>query len=165
MKRLLVGLGLFVAGCVFLSVPSSAADTPDTAGAKATREKKLKAKLTLDLDKKMLRPLIFEDLPAAVKESTNLTLKIIPNPGDGITLTSSFGPFKGDMTLEEVLNKICEDKSWGWYVNSTKVGDQKDGAIILTTNSKERGYKEGTGPGAKKEDPKSKTKPKDKSKE
>ena len=48
---------------------------------------------------------------------TGLTLKIDPEPGAGVTLTSSFGPFKGEMTLEEVLNKICEDKSWGWYVN------------------------------------------------
>jgi len=69
-----------------------------------------------------------------------------------------------------VLNKICEEKSWGWYVNVGPATDQKNGAIFLTTNPKERGYKEGTGPGsgkevAKKDDPKTKEKPKEKPKD
>ncbi|HVK11911.1 MAG TPA: hypothetical protein VM597_24270 [Gemmataceae bacterium] len=164
MTRLFLGLGMLVASS-FLTLSTSAADPPDSPGAKATREKKLKAKLDLDIDKKMLRDLINSELPLAVKDKTSLTLKIVLEPGAGVTLTSSFGPFKGEMTLEEVLNKICEDKSWGWYVNSTKVGDQKDGAIILTTNPKQRGYKEGSGLDAKKDEPKSKTKPKEKSKD
>ena len=47
----------------------------------------------------------------------------MPAPGtQGVTLTSSFEPFKGEMTLEEVLNKICEDKRWGWYVNIGQTG-------------------------------------------
>ena len=140
--------------------PARAADTPpDSPGAKATREKKLTAKLKLDIDKKMLRPIIQDDLPTAVKEMTGLTLKIDVIPGQGVTLTSSF-ELKGDMTLEEALDRICKDKSWGWYINSTKVGDQKDGMIYITTNSKEHGYKEGT---AAKDDPKDK--PKDKTKD
>jgi hypothetical protein len=162
--RLLLGLGVLAAASfLILSGPVPAADPPDTAGAKATREKKLKAKLDADLEKKMLRELI-KDLQTVAKDQTKLTLKIVTDP-KGITLTSSFGPFKSGMTIEEILNAICDDRSWGWYVNSTKVGDQNDGAIFLTTNSKQRGYKEGAGPDAKKEDPKSKTKPKDKSKE
>src|SRR5205085_12384227 len=81
------------------------------------------------------------------------------------TLTSSF-ELKGEMTLAEALDKLCADKSWGWYVNIGKKDDQKDGAIFLTTNSKEHGYKEGTGPGAgkevaKKDEPKTKDKGKD----
>jgi len=130
----------------------------------ATREKMLPAKLKLDIDKKMLRAIISDDLPAAVKEATGLTLKIEPAPGQGVTLTSSF-ELKGEMTLTEALDKLCSDKSWGWYVNVGKVGDQKDGAIFLTTNSKEHGYKEGTGPGgkevAKKDDAKGKEKAKE----
>lgn len=160
-------LSLSAACLLALAGPTPApAAEPDSPGAKATREKKLKAKLTLDIDKKMLRILIQDDLPAAVKEATGLTQKIEIPPGmAGVTLTSSFGPFKGEMTLEEVLNKIVAEKDWGWYVNSTKVGDQKDGAIFLTTNPKERGYKEGSGPKevAKKDDPKDK--PKDKPKD
>ena len=47
-------------------------------------------------------------------------------------MTSSFGPFR-EMTFEEVLNKICEEKSWGWYVNVGPASDQKNGSIFLTT--------------------------------
>jgi hypothetical protein len=156
-------------GCLVLSFPLTAsADTPENPRVKATREKMLPAKLKLDIDKKMLRAIITDDLPAAVKDATNgLVLKIEPAPGQGVTLTSSFGPFKGEMTLEEVLNKICEEKSWGWYVNVGPATDQKNGSIFLTTNSKEHGYKEGTGPSAKekpKDEPKTKEKEKPKEK-
>lgn len=161
MIRRTLSLSFAALFCTIVLAPSnSAAETPLSLGAKATWEKKLKVKLNLDIDRKMLRPLIGDDLPRAVKQETGLTLRIDVAPGQGVTLTSSFGPFKGEMTLEDVLNKICEDKSWGWYVNSTKVGDQKDGAIFLTTNSKEHGYKDGTGPKevAKKDNPKDKPK-------
>ena len=161
-----------ICGSFVLSLPflCPAADTPENPRVKAIREKMLPAKLKLDIDKKMLRGIITDDLPAAVKEAAGgLTLKIEPAPGQGVTLTSSFGPFKGEMTLEEVLNKICEDKSWGWYVNVAAASDQKNGTIFLTTNGKEHGYKEGTGPGAKevakKDDPKTKDKPKEKTKD
>ena len=92
-----------------------------TARVTATREKMLPAKLKLDIDKKMLRAIISDDLPAAVKEATMLTLKIEPAPGSGVTLTSSF-ELKGEMTLAEALDKLCADKSWGWYVNIGKIG-------------------------------------------
>jgi hypothetical protein len=145
--------------------PTEAAD-PESPRVKQIREKALTAKLKLDIDKKMLRPIIESDLPDAVKEATKgLDIKILPAPGQGVTLTSSF-ELKGEMTLAEALDKICSDKSWGWYVNIAKPGDQKDGAIFLTTNSKEHGYKEGTGPGgkevAKKDEPKGKAKEKGK---
>jgi hypothetical protein len=163
-------LGLFVAAAVVLiarpDLPT--ADAQESPRVKATREKMLPAKLKLDIDKKMLRAIITEDLPAAVKDATMLTLRIEPAPGSGVTLTSSF-VLKGEMTLEEALNKLCEEKSWGWYVNVGKAGDQKDGSIFLTTNSKERGYKEGTGPMtkevAKKDEPKTKDTAKAKAKE
>jgi hypothetical protein len=166
-RRLLPFLSLAaVNGVVVLSTlaPTLAADK-ESARVTATREKMLPAKLKLDIDKKMLRAIITDDLPAAVKEATGLTLKIEPAPGQGVTLTSSF-ELKGEMTLAEALDKLCSDKSWGWYVNVGKVGDQKDGAIFLTTNAKEHGYKEGTGPGgkevAKKDEPKGKDKEKPK---
>jgi hypothetical protein len=167
--RLLFGLALAAATVTlaFLGrTPSQAADT-ETARVKATREKMLPAKLKLDVDKKMLRAIITSDLPDAVKEATNLTIKIEPAPGSGVTLTSSF-ELKGEMTLAEALDKLCADKSWGWYVNIAKPGDQKEGAIFLTTNPKEHGYKEGTGPAAGKEVAKkddTKGKEKDKGKE
>jgi hypothetical protein len=167
-RRLLAGFVLtaVVACLAFTSSFTPAADPPDNPRVKATREKMLPAKLKLDIDKKMLRAIISDDLPAAVKEATGgLTLKIEPAPGQGVTLTSSFGPFKGEMTLEEVLNKICEDKAWGWYVNVGPATDQKNGAIFLTTNPKERGYKEGTGPSGKEVAKKDEHKDKDKAKE
>jgi hypothetical protein len=165
-RRLLPLLAL-AAAIVVVAVtalgPTRAAEK-ESARVTATREKMLPAKLKLDIDKKMLRAIINDDLPAAVKEATGLTLKIEPAPGQGVTLTSSF-ELKGEMTLAEALDKLCSDKSWGWYVNVGKAGDQKDGAIFLTTNPKEHGYKEGTGPGgkevAKKEEPKGKEKAKE----
>jgi hypothetical protein len=159
--RLLPALSLAAIATLVAPVPAA---EKESARVTATREKMLPAKLKLDIDKKMLRAIITDDLPAAVKEATKLTLKIEPAPGQGVTLTSSF-ELKGEMTLAEALDKLCSDKSWGWYVNVGKEGDQKDGAIFLTTNGKEHGYKEGTGPGgkevAKKDDPKSKEKPKE----
>lgn len=164
MTRLLFGLALAAATVTvaFLGfTPSQAADT-ETARVKATREKMLPAKLKLDVDKKMLRAIITSDLPDAVKDATGLTVKIEPAPGSGVTLTSSF-ELKGEMTLAEALDKLCADKSWGWYVNIAKPGDQKEGAIFLTTNPKEHGYKEGTGKEvAKKDEPKDKSKEKTK---
>jgi hypothetical protein len=161
LSALLLAVAIAVVGMVALS-PTEAAD-PETPRVKQIREKALTTKLKLDIDKKMLRPIIESDLPDAVKEATKLDIKILPAPGQGVTLTSSF-ELKGEMTLTEALDKICSDKSWGWYVNLAKPGDQKDGAIMITTNSKEHGYKEGTGPAgkevAKKEEPKGKGKEK-----
>jgi Tetratricopeptide repeat len=168
-RRFLAGFGLTILAVCLVCLGSIApAADPETPRVKSTREKMLPAKLKLDIDKKMLRAIISDDLPAAVKEATGLTVKIESAPGSGVTLTSSF-ELKGEMTLAEALNKLCEDKSWGWYVNVAKPGDQKEGAIFLTTNPKERGYKEGTGPAgkevAKKDEPKGKEKPKDKPKD
>jgi hypothetical protein len=162
--RILLRLSLTlvaVVACHGLSV-CQAADPPESPRVKAVREQVLTAKIKFDIDKKMLRPIIYEDLPALIKEATKLTAKIDVAPGQGVTLTSSF-ELKGEMTVAEALDKLCADKSWGWYVNVAKPGDQKDGAIYLTTNSKEHGYKEGTGPKevAKKDEPKTKEKPKD----
>jgi hypothetical protein len=163
---------LSLAAAVAVVAPSTlpttqAADPPESARVKTIREKVLPAKVKLDVDKKMLRAIIGDDLPAAIKEATGVTIKIEPAAGQGVTLTSSF-ELKGEMTVTEALDKLCADKNWGWYVNVGKAGDQKDGAIFLTTNGKEHGYKEGTGPGAGKEvakkDPpkgKDKEKPKD----
>ena len=144
---------------------TQAADPPESARVKTIREKVLPAKVNLDIDKKMLRAIIGDDLPAAIKEATGVTVKIEPAAGQGVTLTSSF-ELKGEMTVAEALDKLCADKNWGWYVHVGKSGDQKDGAIFLTTNAKEHGYKEGTGPAAgketaKKDPPKGKDKPKD----
>lgn len=147
------------------TLPQSQAADPESARVKTIREKVLPAKIKLDVDKKMLRAIITDDLPAQIKEVTGVTVKIEPASGQGVTLTSSF-ELKGEMTVTEALDQLCADKSWGWYVNVGKAGDQKDGAIFLTTNGKEHGYKEGTGPAAgkevaKKDPPMGKEKPKD----
>lgn len=168
-RRLVPFLSLAAAVAVvgLTALPDSQAADPESARVKTVREKVLPATLKLDIDKKMLAPLLADDLPAAVKEATGITIKIEKVPGtQGITFTSSF-ELKGEMTFQEALNKICDDRSWGWYVNVGKAGDQKDGNIFLTTNPKERGYKEGTGGKevAKKDEPKGKAKDKEKAKE
>ena len=60
-------LTLAVGCCVLLSSPLLAAE--ENPRVKATREKMLPAKLKLDIDKKMLRASITDELPAAVKEA------------------------------------------------------------------------------------------------
>lgn len=169
MRRFILSLALLGLCClVVFQGQSPAADEPDSVGAKATREKTLKQKLKVEYDGVMLRE-ILKELPDLVKAETNRTIRIVPLPGSGITLTSRF-TIKGEMTVEEILEVLIKEKNWGWYVISTKVGDQNDGGIFLTTNPKEHGYKEGTGPMGKdtgkkevvkKEDPKTKEKPKD----
>ncbi|WP_020470288.1 tetratricopeptide repeat protein [Zavarzinella formosa] len=148
MRRTLIGCGLFAAACLLVIQAPQAAEVADSAGAKMTREKRLPVKMKLDIEKKMLRAIINDDLPAAFKEAAGLPLKIDVFPGTGVTLTSSF-ELKGEMTLAEALDKLCADKNWGWFVHSAKPGDQKDGMIYLTTNGKEHGYKDGTAPGGK----------------
>lgn len=145
MRRTLIAGGLFAAACLLVTQAPQAAEVAESAAAKTTREKKLPVKLKLDIERKMLRFIIQDDLPAAFKDVAGLPLKIDVSPGQGVTLTSSF-ELKGEMTLAEALDKLCVDKNWGWYVHSAKPGDQKDGMIYLTTNGKEHGYKEGTGP-------------------
>lgn len=143
MRRIL-STGFLLALVGVLTV-SSFAETPQSSGAKATREKKLTAKITVEFDNKMLREII-EELPQIVADTGAGRLRIKPLAGAGITLTSRFTIKEKEITLEAFMEKLVADKNWGWYVNSTKVGDQDDGAIILTTNPKEHGYKEGTGP-------------------
>jgi hypothetical protein len=142
-RRILTGGFLLAATC--LVTLSGIAETPQSQGAKATREKKLTAKITVEFDNKPLRE-ILDELPGILEGTGAGRVRIKPLPGSGITLTSRFTIKGKDITLEEFLNKLIVDKNWGWYVNSTKVGDQDDGAIFLTTNPKETGYKDGTGP-------------------
>lgn len=166
MRRLLFGVALLGSLCWLATDPvSRAADEPESLGAKATRDKKLKQKLKVDFDAVFLDE-IMKELPDLVNSAGAGTLRIKAAPGSGVTLRSRF-TIKGEKTLEEILEFIVADKNWGWYVVSTKPGDQNDGAIFLTTNPKEHGYKEGTGPGGKdtpkkevtkKEDPKDKPK-------
>ena len=82
MTRLSLFSCLAVVG--FTIAPSSqseAADPPESRRVKAIRETVLPAKIKFDIDKKMLRPIIFDDLPTAIKEVTKLTVKIDVAPG------------------------------------------------------------------------------------
>jgi hypothetical protein len=157
-RRLLVGLAILTTCCWLTVSTPHAADPAESSGAKLTRDKKLPAKLKINYDNVMLRE-ILEDLPNLVSESSGAGKLRIKSDPQGVTLTSRF-TIKGEMTLSDLLDTIVKDKGWGWYVNS-KTGDQNDGAVMLTPNPKERGFKEGTGPAgkgatAKKEMPKDK---------
>jgi hypothetical protein len=146
MRRLILGLALIATLCWLAADHqlTTAADEPESLGAKATRTKKLKQKLKVEFDSAPLRN-ILDELPDLVNASGAGTLRIQPLAGSGVTLTSRF-TVKGEKTLEEILETIVNDKSWGWYVVTAKAGDQNDGAILITTNPKEHGYKEGSGP-------------------
>ena len=159
MRRFLAGAAL-LALTISLTVCNydrvGAEEKPDSPGAKATREKKLTTKVKAEFDNVMLRA-ILEEFPQLVNDAGGGRLRVKIDPKAGITLTSRF-TIKGEMTVHDVLEAIVKDRPWGWYVNSTKVGDQDDGAIIISGNNKEHGFREGTGPVATKtkEDPKTK---------
>ena len=118
---------------------------PDSAGAKITREKKLKAKISVECENLMLKEIIPE-LQGALKDAKQGMIRIKPDPKAGITLTTRMTIKAKDMTLEEVLDKLFADsgRPWGYYVNiSTKKDDQDDGALIIVADATCRGYPPG----------------------
>ena len=146
--------------------------SPDTTAAKITREKKLKAKISIDSTDgsgMMLRE-ILDEIKASVRDTKVDgakvgAIRIQPDPKAGITLTTRI-KFKVDKeTVEDVLDKMftASGRPWGYYVNvSKKKDDQEDGAIIIVADETCRGYPPGDArnkkSGDKKEEPKKKVK-------
>jgi hypothetical protein len=160
-RRIFAGSILMVSAIALAatSVQTSAADpVPDSPGAKVTREKKLKTKISVDSGGgggMMLREII-EEIVGEVRGNKGGTIRIKPDPKAGITLTTRI-KFKSDKEpLEDVLAKMFEasGRPWGYYVNvSTKKDDQDDGAIIIVADATCRGYPPGD-PRNKKSEPK-----------
>lgn len=126
-----------------------AADPPaDSLAAKMTREKKLKAKISVDSSSgsgMMIREII-EEIKGEIKSAKVGTIRIKPDPVAGITLTSRSKFEAKNEPLEDVLVKMFKgaDKPWGYYVFvSKKKDDQDDGAIIITNDPTCRGYPPG----------------------
>lgn len=161
MCRIAVGSILLVATFFIITdgIDLRAADPmPDSPGAKVTREKKLKAKISVDSSSGsglMLREII-EEIVGEVRSAKAGTIRIKPDPKAGITLTTRI-KFKSDKEpLEDVLAKMFDasGRPWGYYVNvSTKKDDQDDGAIIIVADATCRGYPPGD-PRNKKAEPK-----------
>ena len=175
MQRLLFGAILVVSACLITTSSSDvvAADgPPDSAAAKLTREKKLKAKISIDSTDgggMMLREIIDEIVPsvrdAKIDGQKVGAPRIKPDPKAGITLTTRIKFKSMNEPLEVVLDKMFEasGRPWGYYVNvSSKKDDQEDGAIIIVADPTCRGYPPGDSrnkkPDVKKEDPKKTTK-------
>ena len=173
MRRLLFGAILLVSTWFVTtsSIDLSAADgPPDSIAAKLTREKKLKAKISVDSTDgtgMMLREIIDEIVPS-VRDAKIDGVKvgaprIRPDPKAGITLTTRIKFKSVNEPLEVVLDKMFEasGRPWGYYVNvSIKKDDQEDGAIIIVADPTCRGYPPGDSrnkkPEVKKEEPKKK---------
>jgi len=162
-----MGFGLFIALCLvaMLSLDAFAADPlPDTIGAKTTREKKLKARVSIDSTEQGGMPLreILSELKSEVQGAKAGTIRFDLDPKAGITLTTRI-KFKADKEpLDVVLDRMFEasGRPWGYYVNvSTKKDDQTDGAIIIVADPTCRGYPTGD-PRNKKADPAKKDAPK-----
>jgi hypothetical protein len=150
MSRIATGNFLGVALCLLagFSVDSLAADISDSPGAKITREKKLKAKITVDCDNEMLRDIIAE-LQGGLRDVKAGTVRIKPDPKSGITLTTRMTIKAKNAPFDEVLDKLFSDcgRPWGYYVYvSTKKDDQDDGAIINVADPTCRGYPSATPP-------------------
>jgi hypothetical protein len=126
---------------------------PDTLAAKLTREKKLKAKISVDSSEgggMMLREII-DEIKSEVKSAKVGgakvgTIRIQYDPKAGITLTTRI-KFKADKEpLEDVLSKMLDasGRPWGYYVFvSNKKDDQEDGSLIITNDPTCRGYPPG----------------------
>jgi hypothetical protein len=150
-RRIYMDFWLFSTGCL-LAVPSldawAADPIPDTLGAKTTREKKLKAKVSIDSteDSGMMLREILDELKREVQNAKAGMIRFTPDPKSGITLTTRI-KFKADKEpLEVVLDRMFEasGRPWGYYVNvSTKKDDQADGAIIIVADATCRGYPPG----------------------
>lgn len=151
MRRILVGSILMVSALVITTtgIETYAADpVPDSPGAKVTREKKLKAKISVDSSGgsgMMLREII-DEIVGEVRSAKQGTIRIKPDPKAGITLTTRI-KFKADKEpLEDVLAKMFDasGRPWGYYVNvSSKKDDQDDGAIIIVADPTCRGFPPG----------------------
>lgn len=166
MRRIFVG-SVMMASAILLAatgIPSFAADPPpDSPGAKITREKKLKAKISVDSSDgggMMLREIIGE-IEGEVRSAKVGTIRIKPDPKAGITLTTRIKFKATKEPVEDVLAKMFDasGRPWGYYVNvSTKKDDQEDGAIIIVADATCRGYPPGDARNkkadAKKDEPK-----------
>jgi hypothetical protein len=152
----LLSVSCLLAGVVFFvsNDTSSAEDPKLSVGAKTTIEKKLPVKISLDVKNVMIRNVI-EEIDAAMAEAKGGKVRIKPKPGDGVTLTTRVTLSVKNAPLEEVLDLLVKnvDRGWGWYVHVGKPGEQDDGAIYITTNSKDRKYPNAGG-GDKKDNPK-----------
>jgi hypothetical protein len=150
-RRIIVGSIVMVSAMVIAvtSIETNAADPPsDSPGARVTREKKLKTKISVDSSSgsgMMLREII-DEIVGEVRGAKGGTIRIKPDPKAGITLTTRI-KFKSDKeTVEEVLARMFDasGRPWGYYVNvSTKKDDQDDGAIIIVADPMCRGYPPG----------------------
>ena len=161
MRRIVSGSILMVSAIVLAiaGIDINAADpVPDSAGAKVTREKKLKAKISVDSSEgggMMLREII-DEIVGEVRSAKAGTIRIKPDPKAGITLTTRIKFKAKNEPLEDVLAKLFDasGRPWGYYVNvSTKKDDQDDGAIIIVADATCRGYPPGD-PRNKKAEPK-----------
>jgi hypothetical protein len=133
--RLIAASALF-ASIVFLASSSVAQPPADSPGAKITREKRLKAKISIEVKDLMLREIISE-LKGALKDAGVGDVRI--QTGPGVTLTSRFSLKAKEEPFEDVLDKLLKEREWGYYVIVGKSGDQSDGAIMLISEPA-RGY-------------------------
>jgi hypothetical protein len=150
-RRIVIGSIVMVSAILLATegVQINAADPPpDSPGAKITREKKLKAMISVDSSDgggMMLREIIAE-IEGEVRSAKVGTIRIKPDPKAGITLTTRIKFKSNKESVEEVLAKMFDNsgRPWGYYVNvSTKKDDQEDGAIIIVADATCRGYPPG----------------------
>ena len=159
MRRIVFGAVALMSAMLLAATTfeSQAADPPpDSVAAKLTREKKLKAKISVDCENMMLKEIIPE-LQGALKDAKAGTIRIRPDPKAGITLTTRMSIKAKNETFEEVMDKLLTNsgRPWGYYVNvSSKKDDQDDGALIITNDASCRGYPPGDPRNKKKDEPK-----------
>jgi TolA-binding protein len=128
----------------------------DTTAAAAAR-KKLKTKVTVEYKNDAFKDVV-DDLKSQVKG-----LSIRADTKSGVQLMTKITYKAKDVTLEKVLNEICEKNGWGYYIKS-KEKDAYDGQLVIKVGD-ERGYEKGKEPAKDADKPKDKEDPKDKAKD
>lgn len=122
-----VALGFVVIGTVLAE---------DSQAAKATR-KKLQQKISLDL-KEVGTKAFFEEVNRELDQAINFKI----DNNSGVSNNSKMN-FKGkDVTVEKMLNELCDKYDFGYVVISNVANNKVDGSVVLRKSSKgkERGY-------------------------
>lgn len=133
---------LLVASLLLLVLPVLGQDSD---AAKTTR-KKLQQKVTIEL-KEIGTKAFLEDVNRELDKAINFKI----DNASGVSNNSKM-TYKGkDVTVEKMLNDLCDKYDFGYVVVSNPSNNKVDGSVLLrkSTKGKERGYEAGKEPSKK----------------
>ena len=131
--------GLLVMLALLLTVPADAQESQ----AAVTTRKKLLQKVTMNSKEVGLKDFL-DDLNREVDKPVRF--KIDNTTGVSNNMKVSFSG--KDVTIEKILNDLCDRYDFGYYVLSNASNNKEDGKVVIRKSSKgkERGYEAGKEP-------------------